>query len=48
MTSEQKEDRLIRQLYILVPALLIAGFLATVAVVTVMISYNFNLLGWLE
>jgi len=48
MTSEQKEDRLIHQLYILVPTLLIAGFLATVAVVTVMISYNFNFLNWFE
>lgn len=48
MTAEQKEDRLIRQLYIIVPAFLIAGFLANVAVVVVMLSYNFNFLSWME
>lgn len=48
MTPQEKEDRYIQQLYIVIPAFLIAGFLATVAVVTVMLSYNFNFLNWME
>lgn len=48
MTPQEKEDRLIRQLYIVIPAFLIGGFLTTVGVLTVMISYNFNILSWLE
>lgn len=43
-----QEDLLIRRLLVGVPAFLIAGGLATAAVVVVMLSYNFNPLNWLE
>ena len=42
------EELLIRRLLIGGPVFLVAGFLATVAVVAVMVSYNFNPLNWLE
>ena len=42
------EDRIIRRILIAVPTVLALGFLATVVLVTVMISYNFNILDWLE
>ncbi len=42
------EELLIRRALIGLPVFLVAGFLATVAVVTVMLSYNFNPMNWLE
>ena len=42
------EDRIIRRILIAVPTVLALGFLANVVLVTVMISYNFNILDWLE
>jgi len=48
MTEAEKEDLLIRRILIATPVFLVAGFLATVALVAVMISYNFNPMNWLE
>lgn len=48
MTEVEKEDLLIRRILIALPVFLVGGFLATVAVVAVMISYNFNVLNWME
>ena len=45
---QDAEDRLIRRILIAIPAVVLLGFLATVALITVMISYNFNILDWLE
>ena len=45
---QEAEDRLIRKILIAIPAVVLLGFLATVALITVMISYNFNILDWLE
>ena len=45
---QDAEDRLIRRILIAVPTVAVLGFLATVALITVMISYNFNILDWLE
>lgn len=45
---QDPEDRLIRRILIVVPTIAAVGFLATVVLITVMISYNFNLLDWLE
>ena len=45
---QEAEDRLIRRILIAIPTVVLLGFLATVALVTVMISYNFNILDWLE
>ena len=46
--AQEKEDRLIRRVLIALPVFALLGFLATVALVAVMISYNFNLLNWME
>ena len=46
--SPDAEERLIRWILIAVPAALIAGFLITVVVVTVMLADNFNVLNWME
>lgn len=48
MTDAEKEDLLIRRILIAIPVFLVAGFLATVALVAVMISYNFNPMNWME
>ncbi|MGB7793936.1 MAG: hypothetical protein WBL39_22295 [Terrimicrobiaceae bacterium] len=45
---QDAEDRLIRRILIAIPTVVLLGFLATVALITVMISYNFNILDWLE
>lgn len=45
---QDPEDRLIRRILIAVPTVAVLGFLATVVVITVMVSYNFNILDWLE
>ena len=45
---QDAEDRIIRKILIAIPAVVLLGFLATVALITVMISYNFNILDWLE
>ena len=45
---EDPEDRLIRRILIAVPALAALGFLVTVLLITVMVSYNFNILDWME
>ena len=45
---EDKEDRLIRKILIAVPTFAVLGFLATVLLITVMVSCNFNILDWLE
>ena len=45
---EDKEDRLIRKILIAVPTVAVLGFLATVLLITVMVSCNFNILDWLE
>jgi hypothetical protein len=45
---QDPEDRLIRRILIVVPTVAALGFLATVVLITVMISYNFNILDWLE
>ena len=45
---QDAEDRIIRKILIAIPAVVFLGFLATVALITVMISYNFNILDWLE
>ena len=46
--DEIKEDRLIRRLLIAVPVFVVGGFLATVGLVAIMVSANFNVLNWLE
>ena len=46
--NQDAEDRLIRRILIAIPTLVLLGFLATVGLITVMISYNFNVLDWLE
>ena len=45
---QDAEDRLIRRILIVVPTIVLLGFLTTVALITVMVSYNFNILEWLE
>ena len=45
---QDAEDRLIRRILIAIPTVVLLGFLVTVALITVMISYNFNILDWLE
>jgi hypothetical protein len=45
---EDAEDRLIRRILIVVPTVALVGFLVTVALITVMVANNFNLLDWLE
>ena len=45
---EDPEDRLIQRILIAVSTLGALGFLVTVLLITVMISYNFNILGWME
>jgi hypothetical protein len=46
--SQDDEDRLIRKILIVVPTVAVLGFLATVVLITVMVSCNFNILDWLE
>jgi hypothetical protein len=45
---QDPEDRLIRWILIAVPTVAVLGFLLTALLITVMISYNFNILDWLE
>jgi hypothetical protein len=45
---QDPEDRLIRRILIVVPTVALVGFLATVALITVMVACNFNVLDWLE
>ena len=45
---QDPEDRLIRRILIAVPTIAVLGFLLTVLLITVMVSYNFNILDWLE
>jgi hypothetical protein len=45
---QDPEDRLIRRILIAVSTVGVLGFLATVVLITVMISCNFNVLDWLE
>ena len=45
---QDPEDRLIRRILIAVPTIAVLGFLLTVLLITVMVSYNFNFLEWLE
>jgi hypothetical protein len=45
---QDAEDRLIRRILIAVPTVAALGFLVTVLVITVMVSYNFNILDWME
>ena len=45
---QDPEDRLIRRILIAVPTIAVLGFLLTVLLITVMVSYNFNILEWLE
>ena len=45
---QDPEDRLIRRILIAVPSVALVGFLLTVLLITVMVSYNFNILEWLE
>ena len=45
---QDPEDRLIRRILIAVPTVALVGFLLTVLLITVMVSYNFNILEWLE
>ena len=46
--AESQEDRLIRRILIIVPTFLVAGFVATVAVVAALVSDNYNVMNWLE
>ena len=45
---QDPEDRLIRRILIAIPTVAVLGFLLTVLLITVMVSYNFNILEWLE
>ena len=45
---QDPEDRLIRRILIAVPTVAVVGVLLTVLLITVMISYNFNILEWME
>jgi uncharacterized membrane protein (DUF106 family) len=45
---QDAEDRLIRRILITVPTVAVLGFLLTVLLITVMVSYNFNILEWME
>ena len=45
---QDPEDRLIRRILIAVPTMAVVGFLLTVLLITVMVSYNFNILEWVE
>lgn len=42
------QDPIIRIVLIAAPVLAVLGFLATVLIVTAMISVNFNFMNWLE
>lgn len=42
------EDRFIRNVLIGAATVAVAGFLVTVTVIAVMVSLNFNFLGWME
>lgn len=46
--TADKEDILIRRLLIGASAAAVLGILTVVTVVAVMISYNFNILEWME
>lgn len=48
MQDSEKEDRLIRAALIGGASLAVAGALALATIVAVMISYNFNILNWME
>ena len=45
---QEAEDRLIRRIFITLPIVALVGFLVTVALITVMVACNFNILDWLE
>jgi hypothetical protein len=45
---QDPEDRLIRRILIAAPTVAVVGFLLTVLLITVMVSYNFNILEWVE
>jgi hypothetical protein len=46
--ESEKEDRLIRALLIGGASAAVLGLIATATLVAVMISYNFNILNWME
>ncbi|MEX1118366.1 MAG: hypothetical protein WEB60_06180 [Terrimicrobiaceae bacterium] len=48
MDENDKEDRLIRALLIGGASLAVAGALAFATIVAVMVSFNFNILEWME
>lgn len=48
MQDSEKEDRLIRAVLIGGASLAVAGALVFATIVAVMISYNFNILNWME
>jgi len=48
MQDEEKEDRFIRAALIGGASMAVVGALVFATVVAVMISYNFNILSWME
>ncbi|MBJ7259047.1 MAG: hypothetical protein JHD33_05850 [Chthoniobacterales bacterium] len=48
MDTHDPEDPLIRSLVILVSTGAVLGLLAAGTVITVMVSFNFNILNWME
>lgn len=48
MTAEEKEDRLIRTVLISAASAAVLGLIAVATVIAVMVSYNFNILNWME
>jgi len=48
MQDSEKEDRFIRAVLIGGASLVVAGALAFATIVAVMVSYNFNILSWME
>lgn len=48
LDKNDPEDRLIRWILISLGSAAVLGFLATAAVVSILISMNFNIMEWLE
>ena len=48
MTAEEKEDRMIRTLLISAASGAVLALFAAGVLIAVMISYNFNILNWME
>lgn len=48
MTETEKEDLLIKRILMTGVIFIVGGFLSTLVLVAVMVSFNFNFLNWME